>query len=79
MKTSREPGRLDRGEHELHLALIGLQLSGFRDLVVALAKRYPRSGPPLTGVVEDALRNLRDGVWIIKRRRLGLRKKARRN
>jgi hypothetical protein len=79
MKTSREPGRLDRREHELHLAFVGLQLTGFRDLVVALAKRYPRSGPPLTGVVGDALRNLRDGVWIIKRRRLGLRKRARRN
>lgn len=77
MKTSREPGRLDRGEHELHLALIGLQLAGFRDLVVALAKRYPRSGPPLTGVVGDALQNLRNGVRIIERRRLGLRKRAR--
>ena len=78
MKASRELGRLDRGERELHLALVGLQLAGFRDLVVALAKMYPRSGPPLTGVVGDALRNLRDGVWLIERRRLKLRKRRRR-
>lgn len=68
MKRPRRPGRLDRGEHELHLQLIELGLGGFRDLVAALAKRYPTTEAPLTGVVADALRNLRTGVFLLVRR-----------
>jgi hypothetical protein len=68
MKTPPRPGRLDRGERELHLQLIEVGLCGLRDLVVALAKRYPTTEAPLTGVVEDTLRNLRTGVFLLQRR-----------
>lgn len=68
MKRPRRPGRPDRGEHELHLQLIEVGLGGFRDLVAALAKRYPTTEAPLTGVVEDALRNFRAGVLLLAQR-----------
>ena len=68
MKKPRRPGRLDRDEHELRLQLIEVGLGGLRDLVAALAKRYPTTEAPLTGVVEDALRNLHAGVFLLERR-----------
>ncbi|HKH47203.1 MAG TPA: hypothetical protein VKM72_21315 [Thermoanaerobaculia bacterium] len=49
-----------------HLALVEVQLEGVRDLLAALAERYPSREPPMIGLVEDALRHLRDGVRIIR-------------
>lgn len=49
--------------------LIECALGGFRDLVVALAERYPHTEAPLTKVVDDGLRHLRDGLLILQRHR----------
>ncbi|HKH45526.1 MAG TPA: hypothetical protein VKM72_12745 [Thermoanaerobaculia bacterium] len=48
-----------------HLALVEVQLEGVRDLVAALAERYPTREPPMIGLAEAALRHLRDGVRIV--------------
>ena len=67
MQAGRKPRRLDRGERKLHLALVEVHLGAVRDLVAALAQRYPNREPPMIGLVEDALRHLRDGVRILRR------------
>jgi hypothetical protein len=59
-----------RAEEPFHLALLELQLAGFWDLVAALAKKYPGRKAQFAGIVEDALRHLRDGLWIVKRHSL---------
>ncbi len=70
---AREPGRLAKGEHALHLAIVEMQLGAFRDLVTALAGRYPTREPPLNGVVEVALWRLFNTLRLIERRRSKLR------
>lgn len=66
MNARRKPVRLDKGELKLHLALVEVQLEGVRDLLAALAQRYPSREPPMIGLVEDALCHFRDGVRLIR-------------
>lgn len=51
-----------------YLELITIDLGGFRDLVVALAERYPQTDIP-TKVVDNGLRHLSEGLLIIQRHR----------
>jgi hypothetical protein len=74
---AREPGRLDKSERELHLALVELELGAFRNLVTTLAGRYPTREAQGTGVVEDALRHLLAALRLIERRCSKVRKSSR--
>lgn len=74
---TRKPRGLDKGEHEIHLALVELELAAFRDLVTALAGRYPNREAQGTGAVEAALRHLLAVVRLIERRCSKVRKRAR--
>lgn len=65
---ARKPGGLDRGERELHLALVELALGAFGNLVTALAGRYPTREAQGTGVVEEALRHLLAALRLLERR-----------
>jgi hypothetical protein len=74
---ARRPGGFDKGEHELHLAIAELELGAFRNLVTALAGRYPTREAQGTGVVEDALRHFLAALRLIERRCSKLRSCAR--
>ncbi len=74
---ARRPGGLDKGEHELHLALVELEIGAFRDLVNALAARYPNREEQGTVVVEGALRHLSTFLRLIERRCSKVRKRSR--
>lgn len=76
---ARKPRGLDKGEHELHLAIVELELGALRDFVTALAKTYPH--PEVremrgTGAVWDALWHLLTVVRLIERRCSKLRKRS---
>jgi hypothetical protein len=65
----RTPRSIRKGRREFHLALLEQQLGGFRDLAVALAKKYPGREAQFAEIVEDALRHLRNGLRILERHR----------
>jgi hypothetical protein len=73
----RKSRGLDKGERELHLAIVGLELGAFRDLVNALAAKYPTQEVQGTGIVEAALSHLLVVVRLIERRCAKLRKRSR--
>lgn len=67
----RRRGRRGQGHPNPQVELIEVGLGGLRDLVVALAKRYPSSEAPLTQVVADALQNIGEGVRLLHEVRKG--------
>ena len=74
---ARKPGKLEKDEHAFHLAIVEQQLGAFRDLVTALARRYPSREEPLAGLVEASLQHVFQTLRLTERRCLALRKRAR--
>jgi hypothetical protein len=77
---ARKPRGLDKGEHELHLAIVELEIGAFRDFVTALAKTYPDQEMRETrgtGAVGAALEHLLAVLRLIERRCLKVRKRSR--